>query len=63
MNIEKLLNDLEEYRLENKLSYEALALELGIAYSTLHRYLNRKNVRPTKINLYHINKFLIKKAH
>ena len=52
-----LLKQLELYRLENKITQETLAKELGVAFSTISRWLNGK-VTPNKIQAYHIEKFL-----
>ena len=56
-----LLKQLELYRLENKITQEMLAKELGVAFSTISRWLNGK-VTPNKIQQYHIEKFLKKKG-
>lgn len=53
----ELLKRLELYRLENKVTQETLAKELGVAFSTISRWLNGK-VKPNKIQAYHIEKFL-----
>jgi len=55
--MEKLIKKLEHYRLENKITQEVLANELGVAFSTISRWLNGK-VKPNKIQAYHIEKFL-----
>ena len=55
--MDDLLKQLEHYRLENKITQEALARELGVAFSTIRRWLNGK-VKPNKIQAYHIEKFL-----
>jgi len=52
-----LLKQLELYRLENKITQETLAKKLGVAFSTISRWLNGK-VKPNKIQTYHIDKFL-----
>ena len=59
--MENLLKQLEHYRLENKITQETLAKELGVAFSTISRWLNGK-VKPNKIQAYHIEKFLKKKG-
>ena len=56
-----LLKQLEHYRLENRITQETLAKELGVAFSTISRWLNGK-VTPNKIQTYHIEKFLKSKA-
>lgn len=53
----KLIQDLEAYRLENKITQEELAKKLEVAFSTVNRWFNGKN-KPSKIQLYHIEKFL-----
>ena len=53
----ELLKQLEHYSLENKITQETLAKELGVAFSTISRWLNGK-VNPNKIQAYHIEKFL-----
>jgi len=58
--MEELLKQLEHYRLENRITQEALAKELGVAFSTISRWLNGK-VKPNKIQAYHIEKFLNEK--
>jgi putative transcriptional regulator len=57
--MDDLLKQLEHYRLENKVTQEKLAKELGVAFSTISRWLNGK-VKPNKIQAYHIEKFLKK---
>lgn len=55
-----LIKKLEIYRLENKISQEELAEKLGVAFSTVNRWLNGK-AKPNKIQSYHIEKLLKKK--
>lgn len=52
-----LIKRLEIYRLENKIPQEELAKKLGVAFSTVNRWLNRKS-KPNKIQTYHIEKLL-----
>jgi transcriptional regulator with XRE-family HTH domain len=52
-----IIKRLETYRLENKISQEGLAKKLGVAFSTVNRWLNGK-VKPNKIQSYHIEKIL-----
>ena len=54
MNIVK---QLELYRLENRITQQELAKGLGVAFSTVSRWLNGKT-KPNKIQQYHIEKFL-----
>jgi transcriptional regulator with XRE-family HTH domain len=58
---DKLIQDLETYRLEHKITQEQLADELGIAFSTVNRWLNNKN-KPSKMQCYHIGKLLKRKG-
>ncbi len=55
-----LIKRLETYRLENKIPQEELADKLGVAFSTVNRWLNGKS-KPNKIQSYHIEKLLKKK--
>ena len=55
-----LIKRLEIYRLENKIPQETLAKKLGVAFSTVNRWLNGK-AKPNKIQEYHIKKLLEKK--
>ncbi len=52
-----VVEDLEIYRLENKVSQESLAEVLGVSFSTVNRWLNGKT-KPNKIQTYHIKKLL-----
>jgi transcriptional regulator with XRE-family HTH domain len=52
-----IVRRLEIFRLENKISQEKLARKLGVAFSTVNRWLNGKT-RPSKIQAYHIEKLL-----
>ena len=52
-----LIEKLEIYRLENKISQEQLAEKLGVAFSTVNRWLNKKS-SPNKIQSYHIQKLI-----
>jgi len=58
--IMKIIQRLEEYRLENRISQEELADKLQVAYSTVNRWLTGKN-KPNKIQTYHIEKLLSQK--
>jgi transcriptional regulator with XRE-family HTH domain len=53
----KLLEQLEHYRLENRISQQALAQKIGVVFSTINRWLNGKS-KPNKIQTFHIEKFL-----
>lgn len=52
-----IIQKLEIYRLENKISQQALAEQLGVAYATVNRWLRRRT-RPSPIQTYHIEKIL-----
>jgi len=52
-----LLEKLEEYRLENKISQEEIAEKLGVSFNTVNRWLNGKNI-PRKMHLYNIQKMV-----
>jgi transcriptional regulator with XRE-family HTH domain len=56
-NVEKLIERLEEYRLDNKISQVKLADFLGVAFVTVSRWLNGHTL-PNKIQQYHIKKLL-----
>jgi len=58
----KLIEDLEKYRLEHKITQERLAKELGVAFATVNRWLTGK-YKPRKIQQYHIEKLLKRKDH
>ena len=53
----ELLEKLEIYRLENKISQRKLAEKLGVAYNTVNRWFTGRNT-PNKIQTYHIKKLL-----
>jgi len=52
-----IIRRLEIYRLENKISQQDLSEKLGVAFSTINRWLNGKS-KPNKIQSYHIEKLL-----
>lgn len=54
------IKKLELYRLENKITQQDLAKELGVAFSTVSRWFNGKTV-PSKIQQYHVEKYLTQK--
>jgi len=56
-----IIKQLELYRLENRVTQEELAKEIGVNFSTISRWLNGKT-KPNKIQQYHIEKFLKGKA-
>lgn len=55
-----IIAKLEKYRLENKIPQQEVAIKLGVAFSTVNRWLNRK-AKPNKIQSYHIEKLIKKK--
>jgi transcriptional regulator with XRE-family HTH domain len=57
MNIVK---ELEHYRLENRVTQDELAKEIGVNFSTVSRWLNGKTT-PNKVQQYHIEKFINRK--
>ncbi|MBF0595421.1 MAG: helix-turn-helix transcriptional regulator [Candidatus Omnitrophica bacterium] len=48
---------LETYRLEKRVTQEALADKIGVHFSTVNRWFNRKS-SPNKIQTHHIKKLL-----
>ena len=52
-----IIKRLKTYRLEHRLSQEALADKLGVAFCTLNRW-ERGHNRPSAIQKYHLEKFL-----
>ncbi len=56
-----IIAKLEKYRLENKIPQQEVAIKLGVAFSTVNRWLNRKS-KPNQIQKYHIEK-LLKQKH
>ncbi len=56
-NSMNIVKELEHYRLENRVTQEVLAKEIGVNFSTVSRWLNGKTT-PNKIQQYHIEKFL-----
>ena len=56
----KLIRELEEYRLKNRIPQEELARSLDVAFSTVNRWINGKTV-PNKTQRYHIEKLLQQK--
>jgi len=55
--MDNLVEKLEIYRLENRLSQEELAKHLSVAFSTVNRWFNGRS-QPSKIQEYHIRKLL-----
>jgi len=54
---EELIDELEIYRLEKKISQQKLAEILGVTYVTVNHWLNKKS-SPNKIQTYQIKKLL-----
>jgi len=57
----QIVNQLENYRLENRVPLQKLADELEVSFSTVSRWFSGKT-KPSKIQQYHIEKFLNEKA-
>ena len=56
-----IIEKLNTYRLENRITQQALAKILRVAFSTMNRWLTRK-IEPSMIQRYHIEKFLKSKS-
>jgi transcriptional regulator with XRE-family HTH domain len=52
-----LIDQLQHYRLEHQLTQEALAKQLGVAFTTVNRWLNR-HVRPRPIQAHQVKKLI-----
>jgi transcriptional regulator with XRE-family HTH domain len=59
--MKNLINQLQEYRLENRISQEKLADMLGVAFVTVNRWFNGHQV-PNQIQTYQIEKLLAGKG-
>jgi len=57
----ELIEKLEEYRLESKITQEQLADMLGVTFITVNRWLNG-HTNPNKIQTHHIKKLLAGKG-
>ncbi|MEA1980849.1 MAG: helix-turn-helix transcriptional regulator [candidate division Zixibacteria bacterium] len=57
----RLIKDLENYRLDNRITQMELADMLGVAFITVSRWLNGRN-NPNKIQTHHIKKLLKEKS-
>ena len=55
-----LIDELEKYRLEHRISQAKLAEMLGVSFVTVNRWFNGKTV-PNKMQQYHIEKLLKEK--
>jgi len=62
--IDYLIKKLDEYRLENRLSYKKLAEQInpGIKPGTVYKWISGGAQRLRDINIYHIEKFLKQKG-
>jgi transcriptional regulator with XRE-family HTH domain len=52
-----LIAELDEYRLEHRITQQQLAELLGVAFVTVNRWLNG-HTKPNRIQTYHIRKLL-----
>ncbi len=52
-----LIEELEEYRLENRITEKELAKKLRVSYNTVSRWFTGR-FKPNKIDTYHIKKLL-----
>jgi transcriptional regulator with XRE-family HTH domain len=55
-----LIETLDTYRLENRISQERIADMLGVTFVTVNRWFNGHS-QPNKIQTYHIKKLLSSK--
>jgi transcriptional regulator with XRE-family HTH domain len=58
----ELVQELDTYRLEHKISQQSLAAKLGVSFVTVNRWFNGKT-KPNKIQSYHIEKLLKNTNH
>jgi len=58
--MDNLIQKLEEYRLEHKITQMELAKKLDVAFITVNRWLNG-HTKPNKIQTHHIKKLLSEK--
>ncbi len=56
-----LIKALDSYRLDNKITQQALAEQLGVSFVTVNRWFNNKT-KPSKIQQFQIEKFLKEKT-
>ena len=56
-NMDELIEKLDNYRLENRISQKQLADKLNVHFTTVNRWFNDRNI-PNKIQRYHIEKLL-----
>ena len=55
--MDALIERLDEYRLENRITQQRLAEMLGVTFVTVNRWLNGHSC-PNKIQVYHIRKLI-----
>ena len=55
--MEELIEQLQIYQLKNRISQEELSRKLGVAFSTVNRWFNRKSI-PNKTQQFHIIKLI-----
>jgi len=55
--MQNLIDKLNEYRLENRISQEKLAEMLEVSFVTVNRWLNGRQT-PNQIQQYHIQKLI-----
>jgi len=56
-NMDELIEKLDNYRLENRISQKQLADKLNVHFTTVNRWFNDRII-PNKIQRYHIKKLL-----
>ena len=56
-NMNELIEKLDNYRLENRISQKQLADKLNVHFTTVNRWFNGIS-KPNKIQTYHIKKLL-----
>jgi len=56
-NMDELIEKLDNYRLENRISQKQLADKLNVHFTTVNRWFNDRTI-PNKIQIYHIKKLL-----
>ena len=56
-NMNELIEKLDNYRLENRISQKQLSDQLHVHFTTVNRWFNGKTI-PNKIQRYHIKKLL-----
>ena len=58
--MKNIIKELEQYRLENRISQEKLADDLNVAFCTVNRWFKDRN-EPNQIQEFHIKKMLNKR--